>query len=74
MGRLFENIGMKSSAPGEPQKFELASQVEIQKLRIQVEQTNVMSDIRGVFRVFYNFTTLFVFIYLNVITVIYLLK
>ena len=74
MGRLFENIGMKPSAPGEPQKFELASQVEIQKLRIQVEQTNVMSDIRGVFRVFYNFTTLFVFIYLTVITVIYLLK
>ena len=41
------------SAPGEPQKLELASQVEIQKLRIQVEQTNVLSF----FRFFFNFTT-----------------
>ena len=47
VGRLFEKFGMEPSlsynqyrlisTPGEPQKLELASQVEIQKLRIQVE-------------------------------------
>ena len=77
MGRLFEKIGMEPSlshiqyrlisAPGEPEKFELASQVEIQKLRIEVEQ----SDIRSFFRFFYNLTTVFTMIYL---TLIFLLK
>ena len=56
---LFQNIGMEPSlkyiqyrlisAPGKPQKLELASEVEIQKLRIEVEQTNVMSKIRNFF-------------------------
>jgi hypothetical protein len=73
MGRLFEKIGMEPSlsyiqyrlisAPGEPQKLELASQVEIQTLRIQVEQTNVLSF----FRFFFNFTTVFTMIYLTLI-------
>ena len=73
MGRLFEKFGMEPSlsynqyrlisAPGEPQKLELASQVEIQKLRIQVEQTNVLSF----FRFFFNFTTVFTMIYLTLI-------
>ena len=59
MGCLFQNIGMEPSlkyiqyrlisAPGKPQKLELASEVEIQKLRIEVEQTNVMSKIRNFF-------------------------
>ena len=73
MGRLFEKIGMGPSlryiqdrlisAPGEPQKFELASKVEIQKLRIQVEQ----SDIRSFYRFFYNLITVFTMIYLTLI-------
>ena len=75
MGRLFEKIGMKPSlsyiqyrlmsAPGEPQKFELASQVQIQELRIEVEQP---SDI---FMSLLNLTALFIF---NYLTQIYLLK
>ena len=77
MGCLFENIGMEPSlryiqyrlisAPGEPQKLELASEVEIQKLRIEVEQTNVMSDIRNFFMSFLILTllsALFISIYL----------
>ena len=75
MGRLFEKIGMKPSlsyiqyrlmsGPGEPQKFELASQVQIQELRIEVEQP---SDI---FMSLLNLTALFIF---NYLTQIYLLK
>mgnify|MGYP001314695173 FL=1 len=75
MGRLFEKFGMEPSlsyirdrlisAPGEPQKFELASQVQIQELRIEVEQP---SDI---FMSLLNLTALFIF---NYLTQIYLLK